>query len=125
MNVAKLDKIFSEYIRRRDSDDNGIGACCSCGKMQHWKNMDCGHFVNRKHMSLRFSEVNCNMQCYACNRFDEGNVVGYSRFLIKKHGAQILAELEISKKRIVKFTQFEIDVLTNFYIAEVKQLKTL
>ncbi len=43
-----LDRIFSEYIRRRDSDENGIGRCISCGKMVHWKEADCGRQSKKK-----------------------------------------------------------------------------
>lgn len=32
---AKLDKIFSEYIRLRDADNNGMVRCISCMKIDH------------------------------------------------------------------------------------------
>ena len=52
-------------------------------KIVLWKEADNGHFINRKHMSLRFSETNCNAQCRSCNRFDEGNMTGYNLGMIK------------------------------------------
>jgi hypothetical protein len=79
----KLDRIFSQYIRLRDADQNGYIRCISCGKIVLWKEADNGHFINRKHMSLRFSETNCNAQCRSCNRFDEGNMTGYNLGMIK------------------------------------------
>jgi transposase len=55
---AKLDKIFSEYIRLRDATlGDGYGTCISCGKIIYWKDNHCGHFINRKHMALRFNEI--------------------------------------------------------------------
>ena len=120
MKVTKLDKVFSIYIRKRDSNESGIGKCCSCGKYVHWKDVDCGHFVNRKHMSLRFSEINCNMQCRSCNRFDEGNIVGYTKFMINKYGIDILDKLEIAKKQTIKFTHFEINELAKYYKTKTK-----
>ena len=42
MYLKKLDKIFSEYIRKRDADENGYVKCCTCPTVEHWKEMDCG-----------------------------------------------------------------------------------
>jgi hypothetical protein len=125
MNIAKLDKVFSEYIRLRDSDENGYCRCISCGKIAHWKDMDCGHFINRKHMSLRFNEVNCNAQCRADNRFDEGNLEGYRRGLTIKHSPDIIDRLYAMKNVQMKFSQIEIDLLTKEYAKKVTELKKL
>lgn len=100
---AKLDRIFSEYIRRRDSR-NGYGKCISCGKIVHWKDADAGHFVNRKHMSLRYDEKNVNLQCRACNRFDEGNMLGYSVGIVKKYGSDVLDYLAAKKRNSCKIS---------------------
>ena len=78
----KLDDVFSIYIRLRDSDDKGFCRCISCGKIQHWEDVDCGHYVNRSHMGTRYSERNCNAQCRHCNRFMEGNIQNYRKGLI-------------------------------------------
>lgn len=122
MNLTKLDRIFSEYIRRRDSDSNGIGICVSCGKHLHWQHADCGHYINRKHLSLRFNEINCNLQCRACNRFDEGNLPAYGIALQRKYGSDIINKLLVMKSNTIKFTQFEIDQLTKYYQKLVKDL---
>ncbi len=117
-----LDRIFSEYIRRRDSDENGIGRCISCGKIVHWKEADCGHFVNRKHMALRYDEKNCNLQCRLCNRFDEGNIQGYSEGLVKKYGPEVLEYLKVKKHNISRLGKFEIDTLKKYYKQKIKEL---
>lgn len=66
MKVDALDRAFSKFIRLRDSDDNGLCRCISCGKLHMWDDIDCGHFVNRRHMGTRFDEKNCNAQCRSC-----------------------------------------------------------
>ena len=48
--VKKLDTIFSIYIRRRYSKDD-ISECVTCGKQDHWKSLQAGHFMSRKHYS--------------------------------------------------------------------------
>ena len=117
-----LDRIFSEYIRRRDSDENGIGRCISCGKIVHWKEADAGHFVNRSHMSLRYDEKNVNLQCRACNRFDEGNAIGYSHGLIEKYGDSVIEYLKIKKHNFCRLGKFEIDLLKKEYKHKIKNL---
>ena len=122
MKIETADKHFSIYIRLRDSDENGYAKCCSCGKVSHWKDSDAGHFVNRAHKSLRFSEVNVNTQCRHCNRFREGNVTGYAMFMIDKYGRDILEKLEITKNKTHKMGKFELKAIADFYKSRNKEL---
>jgi hypothetical protein len=39
--VKKYDAVFSQYIRLRDADKNGICSCITCGAKVHWKNIQC------------------------------------------------------------------------------------
>ena len=119
--VNKLDRIFSKFIRLRDSDDNGYGKCISCGKIVHWQDADCGHYINRKHLSTRWCEKNCNLQCRSCNRFQEGNAAGYTLGLIKKYGGTIIEELIAKKMGIYKLTDFEGEILYKEYLKKVKE----
>jgi len=115
-----LDVTFSKYIRLRDADENGICKCISCGKPDHWKNMDAGHFVNRKHLSLRWGIRNVHAQCKSCNRFDEGNIVGYTKAMIKKYGTEILDEFELRKHTPCQIARYDLEVLIDFYKEEIK-----
>jgi len=118
-----LDRIFSEYIRRRDSDKDGYIRCISCGKIVYWKESDCGHYINRRHNSTRYDEVNCNAQCRSCNRFDEGNIYNYRKGIIKKYGEQAVELVEIKKYNHCKLGQFEINVLAEEYRRKLKEIK--
>jgi len=111
--IAKLDTLFSVFIRRRDC--NPIGRCISCGKVITFETADCGHYINRKHMAVRFDENNCNAQCRACNRFDEGNIQGYRKGLIAKYGESTVDMLEIKKFNTCPMKEFDIDVLISYY----------
>lgn len=66
--TKKLDAIFSQFIRLRDSQPFGYRAfrCISCGQVKPFDQMDCGHFISRTHMSTRFDENNCHGECRAC-----------------------------------------------------------
>ena len=110
---ATLDRIFSRYIRLRDADANGYIRCISCGKAVFWKNSDAGHYVNRRHLALRYDEKNVNAQCRACNRFDEGNMLGYHAGLVKKYGEAVIRYLEIKKHNIAGYGKTEYEILLN------------
>lgn len=64
--IKKLDRVFSEYIRLRDTMPNGMFRCISCGKIKPYSQADCGHYHSRTHMSIRFDEENCNAECKYC-----------------------------------------------------------
>ena len=118
---AKLDKVFSEYIRKRDTR-NGVFKCISCGRIIPYEQADCGHYINRKHMATRFDEMNCNAQCRSCNRFDEGNMQGYRRGLVAEYGEQKVLILESKKNTTRKYSDFEYEVLIKHYKEEIKKL---
>ena len=46
--VKSLDSVFSEYIRRRYAQ-NEVATCVTCNKKDHWKKLQAGHFMSRKH----------------------------------------------------------------------------
>nr|DAJ47726.1 MAG TPA: NinG recombination protein [Caudoviricetes sp.] len=119
----KLDTVFSQYIRLRDMiPGTTVFRCISCGFIKPIDQADCGHYINRQHMSTRFSEVNCNAQCRSCNRFDEGNIQGYRRGLIRKYGENHVLILESKKKDVRQYTAFEYQALIEHYKQEVKRL---
>jgi Bacteriophage Lambda NinG protein len=120
---AKLDKEFSLYIRLRDCMPNGAFKCISCGQIKEFGQADCGHYVNRQHMSLRFDEMNCNAQCRHCNRFQEGNMQGYRQGLIQKYGEQRVILLEARKNTSRKYSDFEYEQLIKYYKALNKKLR--
>lgn len=75
-------------------------------------------------MSLRYDEKNVNLQCRACNRFDEGNPVGYTRGLIGKYGDHVLKYLEIKKHNTAKFSIAAYEGLIEYYKQKIKEIKT-
>lgn len=119
----KLDRVFSQYIRLRDMLPNTTAFCCiSCGRILPIQKADCGHYINRSHMSTRYSEMNCNAQCKHCNRFDEGNMSGYRLGLVRKYGVQRVLLLEASKKEVKKYSDVDYEFLIEHYKNKVKQI---
>ena len=83
--VAKADKLFSEYVRLRDSS-GGYGECITCGKRLHYKDAHAGHFQKRKYYETRWDEENVNLQCSACNTFNDGEQYLYAKAVDLKYG---------------------------------------
>ena len=109
--VSQLDRCFSQYIRLRDSFvANGelFFRCISCGKIKSYDEADCGHYINRGHMSTRF---------------DEENIYNYRERLINKIGLSRVLLLESKKNQTYKLSDFELKALISHYKAEVKRLK--
>ena len=121
--VDKLDRIFSLFIRYRDTMPNGYFQCISCGKIKPFNKADCGHYINRQHMSTRFDEMNCNAQCSHCNRFMEGNIQDYRRRLVAKYGERNVLILEAKKNVTKQFSDFQLEKLITHYKEEAKKLK--
>jgi hypothetical protein len=108
--VKKLDSVFSIYIRRRFAV-NDIAKCVTCGKEDNWKSLQCGHFMSRKHLSTRWNEDNCQVQCAGCNVFRYGEQYKFSLYL----GNNLSEELHILSKQIRKFTDVELQDMIAHY----------
>jgi hypothetical protein len=123
---TKLWKVFSEYIRLRDTKINGgYGRCYTCNAIKHWKNMDAGHYEKRQHMNLLYDERNVHAQCQKCNRFGGGMQSDYAIHLIKDYGEGILQELSKAKWIPKKYSDLELMGMIEDYKAKVKELKKL
>lgn len=116
--VTKLDKVFSEYIRRRYAK-NGIAECVTCGKKDHWKNLQAGHFMSRKHYATRWDEENVEVQCMACNVYRYGE-----QYLFAKHLGQEKADELLAKSRtMVKLKDWELLEMIEIYKEKLLELE--
>jgi hypothetical protein len=115
--ITKLDNIFSQYIRLRYSK-NEISECVTCGKKDHWKKMQNGHFISRKHYATRWDEDNCQVQCSGCNVFRYGEQYLFSKYL----GSELSEDLLIKSRKIQKFTDYELLEMIEIYKDKVNNL---
>lgn len=122
--VKKLDKVFSLFIRLRDTMPSGYFKCISCGQIKRFDQADCGHFWGRKHMSTRFDEENCSAECSACNRFVSDHLIGYQTNLIKKIGVSRFELLSMKAHSTKKWSDFELEAMIKHYTTEVKRLSS-
>ncbi len=119
--VKKLDTIFSQYIRQRHAN-NGVAKCITCGKQEHWKKLQCGHFMSRKHFNTRWDEINCQVQCAGCNVFKYGEQYLFSVWLDSHIGPGTAEAMAQKSKQLNKLKDFELIELINFYKEKVAEL---
>ena len=119
--VKKLDAIFSKYIRRRFAEDN-ISECYTCGKKDHWKNLQCGHFMSRRFYSTRWDDKNCQVQCAGCNVFRYGEQFKFSVHLDKEYGEGTAEMLEYNSKQLLKISMPQLKLLILKYEELVKEM---
>jgi Zn ribbon nucleic-acid-binding protein len=116
--VSKLDAIFSEYIRRRYAKDD-ISECVTCGKKDHYKSLQAGHFISRKQYATRWDEDNVQVQCVACNVYRYGEQYKFGLYL----GAEKSHELLQKSRQTVKFLDYELQEMIELYKHKVAELK--
>lgn len=113
--TKELDKIFSLFIRMRDSNSEGMGRCITCDKPLHFKEGHNGHFRSRKYMSTRWDYFNCNLQCPTCNLYNNGEEYIHGLEIDKKFGEGTALKLFEKSKEIKKFTTDELKMLIKWY----------
>ena len=106
----RLWTLLSEYVRRL-----GKGVCFTCGKVAHWRELDCGHF---RHNSERNSQLGGNelwwflknfaSQCFTCNRMKSGKLDVFALKLETKYGYGILQEINKKYHTPKKWTREEV-----------------
>lgn len=120
----KLWGIFSKVIRMRNADENGYVKCISCEKVDHYKNLDCGHYLPKSlGLSIYFEETNVAPQCTHCNRFRHGNQPKYALALIEKYGPEILEELDKKQRNPRQIKSWEYEELIEKYKKELLNLE--
>ena len=106
---------FSIYIRTRDSDANGNGNCFTCGKIYPIKELQAGHWIPGRHLSILFDERGVHAQCYHCNIGLKGNPIEYYDQMLKKYGKKVCEELKALDKLVVKYKVTDLLELEQFF----------
>ena len=123
--VRKLDRIFSEYVRLRDSKPFGYKyfRCISCGQIKPFEQADAGHFIGRTHMATRFDEQNVWCECRSCNRFSSDHMIYYQRNLEQRIGKDKVDLLIARGRQTKKWSAFELELLIKHYTERIKEMK--
>jgi len=121
---TELDKKFSLYIRQKNAVD-GIVQCITCQKHYRWQDVDCGHFLSRRYLSIRWSEINTAPQCKNCNVFNQGRQYEMGQVLEKRYGKAEIELLLIKKNNVCKMDKFKYLMLIQNYTEKLKKIRTI
>lgn len=125
---AKLDKVFSLYIRTRDSELNAegrAGYCITCSNFvpaTGIRSGQAGHFISRRFNTTRFDEKNVHLQCAKCNMWGAGEQYKYSLAIDRLYGAGTAEQLHIKAQEVKKFNVEELQELITYYNQKTKEL---
>lgn len=111
--VKKIDKILSEYIRKRD------GACVVCGSTENLTN---GHLFTRRAYSTRWEELNCHCQCWACNYRHEFDFYPFQTWFVSKYGQEQYDELYRVHRTPKKFRMSDLEEIYEHYRQKLENL---
>ena len=114
--------LFNNFIKERDRNKEGDWTCISCGKKTIKPNASYYASIFR-YLHLRFNEDNVHVSCIRCNKWGEGNLIGFRKGLIKKIGIKKVEQLEkqaLNETLTKKFTESDIKTIKTLYITNKK-----
>lgn len=100
--------VLQRIVRMKAADHAGYARCVTCGKVQHWKEMDGGHFISRRYTSSKLLEENIHPQCKGCNGFRAGEHQAYTLYMIDTYGREFVDNLLATRHETKKYTRAEI-----------------
>lgn len=112
-SINKLKKevwdLFSQVLRMEAADWKGYAHCVTCGKYDHYKRLQAGHFVPGRHNSVLFDTRNVHVQCVRCNVMLKGNLITYWPFMLKTYGQKVINTLIILDRTEKRWTREELE----------------
>ena len=113
----QLDKYFSQYVRLSNADKYGMCTCFTCGVSKHWKEIQAGHFMSRRHTATRWHLDNVKPQCVKCNMFSQGEQYKFGQNL----GTKVANQMQKLSNTTAKLTYNEIVWYIEYYKEKVKE----
>lgn len=131
--LIMADKVFGDFIKLRDSNEQGIIICVGCGLPFHLKDkasdgssmVQVLHYIVRSVYSLRFSEFNAACGCGICNLdmhlFPDGQATqNYRKKLVNTIGEMKVIQMEEARRSINKLTVEDLKEVIEKYKPKVK-----
>lgn len=129
--IKELDKLVSIRVRYGTAKQKRDGlhcVCISCLKEFPIGKIDCGHFVRRGVLPLRFDLRNVHPECQYDNRFNIDHLVGYTLHMQALYGNKEVDKLLQVKEdwlngKIKPYTLVELKQLYNDNLLAVRKLE--
>lgn len=120
--IKVADEVFSKWLRQSQADKDGTVSCYTCDLNMRWQNAQCGHYVRRGNLFLRWDTRNTRIQGECCNIHKDGNYPEYTKRLEEERPG-ITTILYEESHLVYKPSREEIRGIINEYSLKLKQLK--
>ena len=124
--VDQAATLLQKLVRLKAADDNGYCQCVTCGKFDHWKNMQGGHFIPRGNAATKLVEENINPQCKGCNGFamKHGDAAHrYTLYMVDMYGRAEVDEMLRAKHKPFKWFRPDVEDMIKELKEQVKELE--
>lgn len=120
-----MDAVFSRLVRLSRADATGYVQCYTCDTVRHWKELQAGHYLSRRHHATRWHVNNVRPQCVGCNKYGRlhgpGESVIFRRQLIAE-GVDV-DELEQLARTVRQWSEDELEELLHEYRSYLTDLE--
>ena len=106
---------FSVNSHEKKGAIDGTEKCVTCGVRKPWKELQCGHFISRRHASVRFDSRNVAPQCAKCNVFRYGEQYLFGKYVNDTYGVGTADELFKKSRESKKWSIPELEELIEHY----------
>lgn len=107
--------LFSIHVRKSHSDQQGYARCYTCGHVDRWPGLQCGHAIGGRHGAVLFDEDICRPQCAICNVTKRGMYTIFTTKLINENGLDWWnKKLEESKKEVKRTKSDYLDLIEQY-----------
>tara|TARA_R110000765_G_scaffold27929_6_gene67671 strand:+ start:2990 stop:3466 length:477 start_codon:yes stop_codon:yes gene_type:complete len=123
--VDEIAKKLQKLVRLKAADENGMVKCWTSGHVKHWKEMQGGHFISRKHQRTKIMEENIHPQTASQNLYgmkDSLTVLNYRQAMCDFYGKDYVEWLEKEARLPLKTPRPELE---DTYYELVKRCKEL
>jgi hypothetical protein len=114
VKLNPLDKMFSEFIRRKSN-----GVCERCGQWKGWKELQCAHFHKRGELVTRWDEDNACALCGGCHRYIDSHPVEKVEFFQSRLKEKF--DLLAARRRVGKV---DLQALIIYYKVKIKEVES-
>lgn len=121
--ILDLDRVVSRYVRLAAMGKDHKVECFTCNTKKDWKIIQCGHFIARQHLSVRWELANMKPQCPFCNITLHGNLDEYTKRLNMEHKG-ITDYLQEQAREVAKPTRDELKMLLFDFQQKLKTVET-
>jgi hypothetical protein len=116
--------LLQRLVRMKAANLDGACRCVTCGRVDHWKGLQGGHFVERGKLSTKLMVENVHPQCSGCNMYrmkTASGVLDYRRYMVGMYGEELVQDLEQLAKQPKKFARAELEDLAAEFRRQIRE----